>query len=684
MSAVGPAGDAAARVAQVVVEVEPAHLDRPFDYLVPDDLADAVHVGSRVEVTFAGRRRRGLVVAVVATSEVAGDRLRPLRRVLGPHAWMTQEELAVARWAADRYAAPLGDVLRHALPARVVDVERRAQRAGWFPRGDTVADPRGESARRSSAAPGSPAGSTSDDAWEPYAGGGRRLINAAAAGGGAFYWRPLPDEDVGARLADLVARTLAGGRDALVVVPDPASPTADGVVAAVGDLGVDVRAAPSPRRAYRAWLAARCGRARVVVGERGVAFWPLDRLGLAVVVDEANPALKERRSPRHHAREVALERARRVHACALLVGFVPSAAAWRLLADRRVEPVVPRRDRERAAAPRVVVDHQQGRVRTRIGARGIGALRDAVATGAYAVVLAARRGEGTALACSACGERQRCPNCGASLQRGAPSGLRCGVCAWSRGASAACQACGGSVLAPLAAGAERLAAELRRTVTTPVAVLEGYAATPPPHPAVLVTTRGSVLDVPPGPVAAVVLVDLDRQMRQPRIDAAEDTLRLSMQAARWTVAAGAAAEDRRGATATGHAPGGTPARARSGVVVAQTRSPDHPVVQALVRWDPGGFWRAEVAARAPLRFPPVATAVHLDVPWADQTLGADLTGVLPPGDEVLGPLPRDDRAVYLVKSADRVATVAALDGPRRQWSRDRRDVRIDVEPVGVV
>ncbi|MDP9022517.1 MAG: hypothetical protein M3N57_07445, partial [Actinomycetota bacterium] len=390
------------RVARVAVEVAPIHLDRLFDYRVGPDVA--VQVGSRVEVVFAGRRVRGLVVELTQATDVAPERLRDVRRVLGAHAWVAAEELAVLRWAAERFAAPLADVVRHALPDRVVDVEHRAGSAGWYPPGAAPrpADP--------------PPRSPDTAAWELYAQVGRALHAAAAAGGGAFYWRPLPSEDLGARLTELAGATLAGGRDVLLVVAEPVSAAADAVVAAFPDVTVDVRGASGARRTYRGWLAGRCGAARVVVGERRVAFWPVDRLGLAVVVDESNPALKERRSPRHHAREVALERARRAGAVALLIGTVPSAASWRLLSERRLTPVVPARGAERAAAPVVHVDDRSDpRSRGRLGTPALTALRRAVADGRYGVVLAARRGEGRALVCTACGARLACPRCDSSL-----------------------------------------------------------------------------------------------------------------------------------------------------------------------------------------------------------------------------------------------------------------------------
>ena len=640
------------RVARVAVEVEPLHLDHPFDYLVPADVE--VVAGQRVLVTFAGRRVRGLVVAVADESHVDPGRLRELGRVLGDHVWVRDDELALLRWAADRYGAPLADVVRYALPDRTVDVERRAADAGWFPPG------RG---RRPSSDPPPPRDEL-DAVWGAYGQSGRSLVAAAADGHGSFLWRPLPGEDLAARIAELAQVTLAGDRDVLLVVPDPASPTADAVVRAAGDLAVDLRGGPSKRRVYRAWLEARCGVARVVVGQLGAAFVPLDRLGLAVVLDEANPALKARSSPRHHAREVVLERARRARGVGLAVGTGPSAVAWRLLRERRVTPVLPDRAVERRHRPRVEVRTGGDQPRARLLREATAALRAAVRGGAYGVVLAGRRGLGAALVCADCGERWTCPTCAASLaappdaERGA---VRCESCGWSAVRAPACPGCRGRRFVPLAAGARQLAAELERTVDAPVAVLEGYGHAAPPPPAVLVMTRGSALDTPPGRVDAVVLPDLDASVRRPSLDAAEDALRLATTLAGWTV------HGRR-----------DPAESR---VVVQTRDPDHHTITALAAWDPGGFWRAEVAERAPFGFPPLTHAMRLTTPPPSGQVAAAVRAVLPADDDLLGPLPADGRDGYLLKARDREATLVALRPVREEFAREDRDVRLDVDPV---
>jgi primosomal protein N' (replication factor Y) len=652
----------APRIAQVVLDAAPLHLERPLDYLIPDGVD--CEVGQRVEVTLRGRKGKGLVVGIASTTEVPSSRLRPLTRVLGTHRWVREDELEVLRWAAERFAAPLGDVVRMALPSRVIDVERIATREGWFPEDEVNLG-----ALR---VPHEPVDDAVPAGWASYGTAGAELHGACRAGAGSFLWRPLPGEDVAARLVELAERCLAGGRDVLLIVPDPASPTADALLHALDVPAVDVRGGPKDRALYRAWLRCRTGGVRLAVGERGATFLPLERLGLAVVLDEASPVHKERRSPRHHAREVILERARRAGAVGLAVGTVPSAIARGLVASGRVTPVFAARGFEDALRPRIHLETGDLEARARISRMSMAVLRSAIRRGGYGVVLAARRGEGRSLVCTRCGDPVRCTSCSSSVARRSDGGWWCHACGTASARAPVCARCGPTALAPLAAGAERLAEELARSLDGPVVVLEGYAAEAPPPPAVLVMTRGSVLDRAPagGQVLGVVLPDLDGALRRPVLDAAEDALRLAFSVAGWTV--NTAEDPAEEGNSTQHAP----------QVVVETRDPEHHALRALAAWDPELFWDEETRIRAAVRLPPVVSVLRFEVHASGVDLRRLLRGVLLPGDEVVGPLPMDGRAsAYLVKCADRRGTLAALRPVREDLSRSGADVRLDVDPI---
>ncbi len=111
-------------VARVALLTPVPHLDRVFDYEVPEKLAAAARPGVRVRVRLAGRLLDGFVLERVETSD---RELQPLSSVHGPVV-LTPEIADLCRAVADRYAGTLADVLRFAIPPRHARVEARADR----------------------------------------------------------------------------------------------------------------------------------------------------------------------------------------------------------------------------------------------------------------------------------------------------------------------------------------------------------------------------------------------------------------------------------------------------------------------------------------------------------------------------------------------------------------------------
>jgi primosomal protein N' (replication factor Y) len=115
-------------VARVAVDVPLAHLDRPFDYLVPATLDEAAVPGCRVRVRFAGRLTGGYLLERAEASDHQGT-LAFLERVISPEPVLTAEAAGLARAVADRYGGTLADVLRLAIPPRHARAEKAAPEA---------------------------------------------------------------------------------------------------------------------------------------------------------------------------------------------------------------------------------------------------------------------------------------------------------------------------------------------------------------------------------------------------------------------------------------------------------------------------------------------------------------------------------------------------------------------------
>jgi primosomal protein N' (replication factor Y) (superfamily II helicase) len=398
--------------------------------------------------------------------------------------------------------------------------------------------------------------------------GGSSLVEACRRGWGGYLIRPLPDQEAAA-CVEAVAACLAGGRDAVVLVPeaDPLPYTARAVADAFGE-GVLLFVGGDPRVRYRAWLDVLGGRYRVVVGTRPAVFAPVGSLGLVWVNREAHPGHREERAPYHHVREVALARAELERATCVLSAHSPSSAAA-ALADRGGADVVrTTRRRERDAAPVVETVRPEAEDRsTRLGTL--------VTRARIAFLLVSRRGYGVARVCRTCSEPARCAVCEGpvSVRGGRPVCLVCG-------ADGRCASCGGATFGLERGGAERIREWAARITGRSVGLVESGEDAGVPS-GLVVGTAAAVKDVGPARIGLVAVLDADRARRRPGLAAPEQVLATWFEAAGWA-----------GPRSTG------------GRVLVQTRDPRDPAVQALVRWDPWYFHRAERARLADAGFPP--------------------------------------------------------------------------------
>src|SRR5256885_10891737 len=103
----------------------PVAVHGTFTYAIPPELRDAVRLGSRVEVPFGAKRNTGFVVGLTDAAPEA-SRIKPIRAVLDDdEPALIPEIIELCRWAAEYYIAPLGEMLRVALPANMAARGRR-------------------------------------------------------------------------------------------------------------------------------------------------------------------------------------------------------------------------------------------------------------------------------------------------------------------------------------------------------------------------------------------------------------------------------------------------------------------------------------------------------------------------------------------------------------------------------
>ena len=611
-------------VARVAVDISLAHLDRPFDYLVPASMDEAAVPGCRVRVRFAGQLVDGYLLQRTQTSDHQG-KLARLGRVISPEPVLTPEIFDLARAVADRYAGTLADVLRLAIPPRHATAELQAPKEK--PPADDTAPRRPE--------PGS---------WLRYPAGAAFLAGLAAGRPVRAAWSPLPGPHWPSEIAIAAATTAASGAGVVIVLPDTRDlERVDAALAAVipGDY-VCLSADLGPAERYRRWLMVRRGLVRVVAGTRATMFAPVTDLGLVVLWDDGDDLHAEPRAPYPNAREVLALRAHRAQAAALIGGFARTAELTQLVAAGWARPLTGGPEALRQAAPiiRAAPDEAElardaAAMTARLPSLALRSARSALAGAALAggaraapaggargalaggpvLVQVPRRGYLAAIACDRCRAQARCPKCGGPLEIGGSQEIP--DCRWC-GALAAdwtCARCGSDRLRALVTGAARTAEELGRAfpgIPVRTSGSQHVLATVPAEPALVIATPGAEPVAPDG-YAGALLLDGWALLGRPSLRAAEEALRRWLNAAALVRPAGPV------------------------VVLAEASLP---AVQALIRWDPVTFAERELAERAELGFPPaVRMASVTGTPEAvAEFLGA---AVLPGGAEVLGPVPAE-------------------------------------------
>jgi primosomal protein N' (replication factor Y) len=472
---------------------------------------------------------------------------------------------------------------------------------------------------------------------------------------------------------------------------------------------------PEGERA-RAWRAVAASDGAVVIGPRSAVFAPVRTLGLLVVDEEHDSAYKQEESPRYHARDVAVMRAKLAGCPVVLASATPSlesfqaarAGRYRLLelpirANRSELPVVeiidlrPRRDDRGGRAAQEAPSAADADRRADTARPLSPLLADAVVAnhraGRQTLLFLNRRGFARFVQCEACGHVETCPDCSVSLTlHRARRASVCHHCGFAKLPATRCPACA-TPLKGRSFGTEQVEACVRELVPTarvarldsdtgssPAFVRETLAAWRRGELDVLVGTQmiAKGHDAPGVTLIGVVLADTSLSF--PDFRAAERTFQLLAQVA--------------GRAGRGDLPGR---------VLVQTRQPDHPSLVAARGHDFAAFAEPELALRSLLLYPPFGRLARVVVEGADlasverraASVASRLRRSAGAGGgeaQVLGPAPAAierlrgrHRQQVLVKAASAPRLAALLGGAAlRDGVDEGLRVIVDVDPISML
>jgi len=471
--------------------------------------------GARVLVPF-GRRREivGVVVETASTSTLLPGRLRPIQKRLDDAPLLPDDVMELLRWGAQYYHHPIGEVLWTALPVRLrqgeaaelpgVPAWRLTTTGRAAQLGQLRAPPQRRLLEALQAAPDNELGrealSRVTERWLPairalmekglvgahlreipadlptHAPAPYRLTAAQSAAVNAlgmaqrfqpFLLRGVTGSGKTEVYLQAIAQTLARGRAALVLVPEIGlTPQLLerfrhrlGVALAVlhSGLGEAERAA--------AWLSARAGKSRIVLGTRSAVFTPIPDLGLIIVDEEHDASYKQQDGFRYSARDVAVMRASRAGIPIVLGSATPSLESLnQVRAGAYAALELPERAAAAASLPPVeLLDMRRLAIEDGLSHPLRTALAECLERGEQSLLFLNRRGFAPVWMCVDCGFVAPCRRCDARLtyHRGTAR-LVCHHCGAEAAVPEICPVCRGTRLQALGEGTERVEAALTR------------------------------------------------------------------------------------------------------------------------------------------------------------------------------------------------------------------------------
>ena len=399
----------------------------------------------------------------------------------------------------------------------------------------------------------------------------------------------------------LIQKVLEEGKQAIVLIPEIALTyqTVRRFYAMFGDKVSVLNSRLSQGERYDQFKRAKRGEIQVMVGPRSALFTPFSDLGLIVIDEEHEPTYKSENTPRYHARETAIERARMEHARVVMGSATPSLEAYSHACDGEYLLVKLNARYEERPLPQVsIVDLREELKKGNRSVLSLELKRDleqVLERREQAMLFLNRRGYAGFVSCRACGHVMKCPHCDVSLHAHNNGKLICHYCGYEQNHVKICPSCGSKYISGFKAGTQkieelvkkefpearilRMDFDTTRSKDSYEKILSAFANQ---EADILIGTQMIVKghDFPNVTLVGVLAADLSLYVSD--YHAAERTFQLLTQAA--------------GRAGRGEKPG---------EVIIQTYNPEHYSVICAKNQDYNRFYEEEIFYRQAMRYPPV-------------------------------------------------------------------------------
>lgn len=494
----------------VILEIAlPTPLRRRFDYLPPQeiDATELEHLaaGILVRVPFGHQELIGVLIAVKSSTEQDIAKLRPALGIVDKTPALGGELLELCLWAADYYQCPIGDALQTALPTLLRHGEPAQLRGEWIVELTTEGKGLPEGALKRAPKQAQLLAELQARAYltktdldlleiprttvktmtEKGLVRSREIAITLDTPAQLLREAALPlNEEQAAALAHIeyhhfniylldgatgsgkteiylqaIAQILAQGKQALVLVPEIGL-TPQTLLRFQRRFTVPIVALHSglnDRERLEAWLQARAGIARIIIGTRSAIFTPLQNPGIIIIDEEHDNSFKQQEGFRYSARDLAAVRAHRLQIPLLLGSATPSLETLHNAQQHRYNYLRLTTRAGNAKPPDIqLLDIRGEQLHEGFAAASLAAIDHTLKAGNQVLVFLNRRGYAPTLECHDCGWLANCNHCDARMTvHQTPRHLHCHHCDHQRAIPRRCPSCNSTNIQPIGQGTER-------------------------------------------------------------------------------------------------------------------------------------------------------------------------------------------------------------------------------------
>lgn len=503
-----------ARFANVIVDISHEKLDKTFQYRIPQEMETDITLGVLVDIPFGNRTIQGYVVELTDEPEFDISKIKPLIGVKKGSVAIESQLIALAGWMRKNYGSTMNQALKTVIPIKqkTKNIEKRTLRLqisdGEAKTQLALCEAKHYTAKArllreliaqkeldytlvtqklgvaSSVIKGfEKQGILSIETTTSF----RNPVKHLECKGyhltlnehqqkvvdcvcshmdtndpQTFLLKGVTGSGKTEVYMELISHVVAKGKQAIVLIPEIAL-TYQTVMRFYNRFGNRVsimNSKLSQGEKYDQFQRAKTGDIDIMIGPRSALFTPFRDLGLIIIDEEHESSYKSETSPRYHAREVAIERARMNGASVVLGSATPSIESY--YAAKKGEFILlelNQRVEEKELPECEIVDLRE---ELRLGNRSILSERlqtlmeDRLAKRQQIMLFLNRRGIAGFVSCRACGHVIKCPHCDVSLSQHNNGKMVCHYCGYEEASPKNCPSCGSKYIGGFKAGTQKI------------------------------------------------------------------------------------------------------------------------------------------------------------------------------------------------------------------------------------